>query len=65
MKVTTLFFATAGSVIAFTPLSTPATRAKSQLSVSNKDDGDMSKALPFVPRPKLLDGSLAGDVGFE
>eukprot|EP00527_Entomoneis_sp_CCMP2396_P004549 CAMPEP_0198149204 /NCGR_PEP_ID=MMETSP1443-20131203/45369_1 /TAXON_ID=186043 /ORGANISM="Entomoneis sp., Strain CCMP2396" /LENGTH=235 /DNA_ID=CAMNT_0043814159 /DNA_START=90 /DNA_END=793 /DNA_ORIENTATION=+ len=34
------------------------------------DDGkgatkDMSKALPFVPRPKLLDGELAGDVGFD
>jgi hypothetical protein len=26
---------------------------------------EMSKALPFVPRPKLLDGTLAGDVGFE
>jgi hypothetical protein len=25
----------------------------------------MSKAIPFVPRPKLLDGTLAGDVGFE
>jgi hypothetical protein len=26
---------------------------------------DMSKSLPFAPRPKLLDGTLAGDVGFE
>jgi hypothetical protein len=26
---------------------------------------EMSKALPFVPRPKILDGSLAGDAGFE
>ena len=26
---------------------------------------DMSKALPFAPRPKLLDGSLAGDCGFD
>ena len=26
---------------------------------------EMSKALPFAPRPKLLDGSLPGDVGFE
>jgi hypothetical protein len=32
-----------------------------------KKDGenDQSKALPFAPRPKLLDGTLAGDVGFE
>jgi hypothetical protein len=29
------------------------------------EKGEMSKALPFSPRPKLLDGSLAGDVGFE
>jgi hypothetical protein len=26
---------------------------------------EMSKALPFAPRPKLLDGSLPGDAGFE
>lgn len=26
---------------------------------------EMSKALPFVPRPKLLDGTLPGDVGFD
>ena len=26
---------------------------------------EMSPALPFVPRPKLLDGTLPGDVGFE
>lgn len=26
---------------------------------------DMSQALPFVPRPKLLDGTLPGDAGFE
>ena len=25
----------------------------------------MSKALPFVARPKILDGTLAGDAGFE
>jgi hypothetical protein len=33
----------------------------------NKDgqSKEMSKSLPFVPRPKLLDGSLPGDVGFE
>jgi hypothetical protein len=28
-------------------------------------ESDMSKALPFAPRPKMLDGTLAGDVGFE
>mmetsp|Transcript_9028 Transcript_9028/g.11648 ORF Transcript_9028/g.11648 Transcript_9028/m.11648 type:complete len:247 (+) Transcript_9028:64-804(+) len=27
--------------------------------------GDMSVALPFAPRPKLLDGKLPGDAGFD
>ena len=31
----------------------------------NGEEKEMSKALPFAPRPKLLDGTLAGDVGFE
>jgi len=36
----------------------------------SQTDGDkrpreMSKALPFAPRPKLLDGTLPGDAGFE
>jgi hypothetical protein len=30
-----------------------------------KETKDMSKAIPFIPRPKILDGSLPGDVGFE
>merc|ERR1712232_817663 len=29
------------------------------------ESGNMSQALPFAPRPKLLDGTLAGDVGFD
>merc|ERR1712232_1046490 len=39
-------------------------RSSSQLSAEKGDD-KMSKALPFVARPKLLDGSLPGDVGFD
>lgn len=33
----------------------------------NKDgqSKEMSKSLPFIARPKLLDGSLPGDVGFD
>jgi len=31
-------------------------------SASSKE---MSTALPFAKRPKMLDGSLPGDVGFE
>ena len=29
------------------------------------EDGEMSHAIPFAPRPELLDGSLPGDVGFD
>lgn len=34
---------------------------------TKKDEGGsaMSKALPFTSRPKLLDGTLPGDAGFE
>jgi hypothetical protein len=31
----------------------------------DNEKGDMSQSLPFAPRPKMLDGTLAGDVGFE
>ena len=34
---------------------------QSQVSVG----GDMSASLPFLPRPTMLDGSLAGDRGFD
>merc|ERR1719201_906589 len=32
---------------------------------SASENEDMSKALPFMKRPQLLDGTLAGDVGFD
>lgn len=54
--------ATIGSVSAFAPSNANAPLA-TQLSASNDDD--MSQALPFAPRPKLLDGKMAGDVGFD
>lgn len=28
-------------------------------------NAEMSKSLPFLPRPEKLDGSMAGDVGFD
>jgi len=34
-------------------------------SSRNKNDDGMSLAIPFAQRPKLLDGSLPGDVGFD
>ena len=58
-----------GTATAFAPA--PASvRSETSLNLwgepNSKDgEGDKSKALPFAPRPKLLDGTLAGDVGFE
>jgi hypothetical protein len=40
-------------------------RASSSTMLAMADGDDMSQALPFAPRPKLLDGSLPGDVGFD
>lgn len=59
-----------GAVTAFAP-SQQAVRSQTALNLwgepTKKDGekGEMSQALPFAPRPKLLDGTLAGDVGFE
>ncbi|KAL3807189.1 hypothetical protein ACHAXA_005450 [Cyclostephanos tholiformis] len=39
-------------------------KSRSFLSMAG-DNEKMSKALPFAQRPKLLDGSLPGDVGFD
>lgn len=55
---------------AFAPIVAAFTSPKlSSQRVSTRCNADkepeMSKALPFAPRPKLLDGSLAGDVGFD
>ena len=60
-----------GMAAAFAPLDTTITRTDIKLNLwgepTQKDGegGEKSKALPFAPRPKLLDGTLAGDVGFE
>ena len=56
---------------AFAPLSQKVGQRSVQLNLwgepTEKDEerGDRSVSLPFAPRPKLLDGTLAGDVGFE
>mmetsp|Transcript_40718 Transcript_40718/g.49554 ORF Transcript_40718/g.49554 Transcript_40718/m.49554 type:complete len:251 (-) Transcript_40718:159-911(-) len=66
---------------AFTVRTTSTTRVCRLLNAKNNEDdsslwndepsigknglSDMSRALPFAPRPKLLDGTLAGDVGFD
>lgn len=53
-----------GAASAFAP-SNMQSRSGTVLNMAGDDKKDMSTALPFVPRPKLLDGSLPGDVGFE
>lgn len=55
------FFATASAFMAPTPMRTAAPRAaKSGMSMSAK-----SASIPFMPQPEKLDGSMAGDVGFD
>mmetsp|Transcript_24904 Transcript_24904/g.53727 ORF Transcript_24904/g.53727 Transcript_24904/m.53727 type:complete len:227 (-) Transcript_24904:57-737(-) len=62
MKVAALTLLAAGSAAAFAPSQSI---HQSTTSLSMADDKEMSKALPFAPRPKLLDGSMPGDVGFD
>lgn len=65
--VSAALFATSTSAFAPSRVTRPLTTALA----NDLFDGDKSstteksKALPFVPRPKLLDGTLAADVGFE
>ena len=60
-----------GAASAFAPAGNTAARSSTQLNLwgdapkKDGETGEMSQALPFAPRPKLLDGTLAGDVGFE
>ena len=68
MKAATLTLLAAGSAAAFAPqhaLTTTISSRSSSLSMSSNDNKEMSKSLPFAPRPKLLDGTLPGDVGFD
>jgi hypothetical protein len=51
-----------GAASAFAPASS---NSRLSTQVFAEKDDDMSKALPFAARPKILDGALPGDVGFE
>jgi hypothetical protein len=46
------------SAVAFAPVNAP---ARSTVVMS----AEMSKALPFLKQPPLLDGTMAGDAGFD
>lgn len=43
----------------------PTARSLRSSKLMMAENEEKSKALPFVQKPKILDGSLAGDVGFE
>lgn len=71
-SATSVIFATmAASAMAFAPqLSTKSSTSLNAVMPERKwndmvDKTQRSKAVPFLPRPKALDGSLAGDVGFD
>mmetsp|Transcript_7712 Transcript_7712/g.11376 ORF Transcript_7712/g.11376 Transcript_7712/m.11376 type:complete len:222 (+) Transcript_7712:22-687(+) len=56
--VSTVFTALVGSAAAFAPV---ASRGRADVAVA----AEKSASLPFLNRPTLLDGSMAGDVGFD
>uniref|UniRef100_A0A7S2KSP3 Plastid light harvesting protein n=1 Tax=Leptocylindrus danicus TaxID=163516 RepID=A0A7S2KSP3_9STRA len=56
--VSTVFAALVGSAAAFAPA---ASRGRANVAVA----AEKSASLPFLNRPALLDGSMAGDVGFD
>jgi len=58
MKIAAIAALLAGSASAFAP-------STSNGRVSTAIAADKSAALPFMNRPALLDGSMAGDVGFD
>jgi hypothetical protein len=72
MKLALTLACTAAVASAFAPMPTLSSqRQATRLAAGLWDEEgkspkkEMSKALPFSPRPKLLDGTLPGDVGFE
>mmetsp|Transcript_6163 Transcript_6163/g.9363 ORF Transcript_6163/g.9363 Transcript_6163/m.9363 type:complete len:250 (+) Transcript_6163:130-879(+) len=64
--------AMASSVVAFAPINTKTQCANTDLAAMPPrkwdemvDKTERSKAVPFLPRPINLDGSMVGDVGFD
>lgn len=61
----------ASSAMAFAPASTSQSSTALKAAMPERlwnsmvDKTQRSKSLPWLPRPKNLDGSLAGDVGFD
>lgn len=74
MKATisaTLVASMAGSALAFAPSSTSSKASTAAPAMPERmwdtmvDKTERSKACPWLPRPRALDGSMAGDVGFD
>lgn len=69
LAATTLLAASASAFVPQQQRTSVQTTTALNNDMFDGDDKDskkeMSQALPFVPRPKLLDGTLPGDVGFE
>jgi hypothetical protein len=60
--------ASASAFVTDAPVCSTCSSSASQLHMSSSTNNDlpkMSRAIPFLPRPKYLDGTLAGDVGFD
>mmetsp|Transcript_15368 Transcript_15368/g.19209 ORF Transcript_15368/g.19209 Transcript_15368/m.19209 type:complete len:101 (-) Transcript_15368:249-551(-) len=64
LKECLLVALTVGTLNAFTSLPS-ALCIRTPTCLNAEGEGDMSQALLFLPQPKHLDGSLAGDVGFD
>lgn len=62
MKYTVLAL-TVSAASAFAPA--PSAKVSTTALNEGNDNKEMSKAIPFVARPKNLDGSMPGDVGFD
>lgn len=73
MKITCaiILAAMASTATAFAPEASSSTSSTALNEMPNRlwnemvDPTERSKALPFLPRPKNLDGSMVGDVGFD
>jgi len=59
------FALTLTALIASASAFAPSARISRSSKLMMAENEEKSKALPFVQKPKILDGSLAGDAGFE
>jgi len=66
MKITAILsIVNTGYALAFSSKSAPQRTGSVRLSSGKDGDSEMSQALPFASRPKILDGTMPGDAGFD